>query len=103
MIISVSAVKSVPITSAIQQVVGMSHCASDDGPSQCCDVNGDHTDDSCFGDVDCDCTCCVHIMMIASLHDFDLAKPSHQSSQFGYQWDYHKEHYHSTFHPPSLG
>lgn len=78
----------------------MDRCHTQELHSTCSSENSD-TQDNCCGDMDCGCTCCVHIMILTFSVDLGYFSESFVESGYGYSWDYQRDHLSIVFHPPA--
>gem|GEM_PF-2648298 len=96
-----TSIKGSPVVKVVSTIVGMSECSHSTDNSSCCQ-SSDQEDpaDKCCGDMDCDCTCCVHILICTDMTDLIFAVELFGDEQpFGTD-DYHREHLATVFHPP---
>jgi len=95
------AVKGTPIVQVVKTVIGLDGCHQVDSSDTC--HNDEEQSDNCCGDIGCECTCCVHIMIANPLVDFDFTFEDFADSSYGYAWGYQRDYSATTFHPPTLG
>jgi len=105
MSIFTSAVKASPVVQFVKSHMFMSDCHSHDTANEDSCHYGDNEDDdsSCCGDMGCECTCCVHLMIMASLVDIDFANEVFADVTYGFAWSYTSDYQSTTFHPPAIG
>jgi len=93
-------VKGSPLVHFIQSHISLDCCHEDVASKSC---HGDTEEDtSCCGDMGCECTCCVHIMIFAQLADIQFVTDTFSESSHGYLWSYNQDYFSSIFHPPAL-
>jgi len=95
-------VKGSPVADLVMSVIGMGHC-DHTSETTSCHSSDEEPSDSCCGDMDCECTCCVHILICPPMTDLVFAAELFATEQSFFDISYHRDHLSSVFHPPILG
>jgi len=93
-------VKGSPLMSMVKASLGIEQCHTEQKSENVCHSDNEESD-NCCGDMGCECTCCVHILILTAMIDFDFLQESYADSKYVFVWDYHRDYLSNTFHPPA--